>query len=81
MAEHLAQEAAEKSTVRDVEILGLTSDSREVRPGYLFAALKGGRADGRDFIGEASSRGAAAILAPPGTAIPPAAREQAGRPL
>ncbi len=81
LAQHLAQEAAEKSTVRDVEILGLTSDSREVRPGYLFAALKGGRADGRDFIGEASSRGAAAILVPPGTAIPPAARAQAGRPL
>ncbi|MFN4090954.1 MAG: UDP-N-acetylmuramoyl-L-alanyl-D-glutamate--2,6-diaminopimelate ligase [Alphaproteobacteria bacterium] len=45
---------------------GLTSDSREVRPGYLFAALPGTRADGARFVGEAVRRGAVAILAPPG---------------
>lgn len=81
LAGHLAREPAPGSAAGDVDILGLTADSREVRPGYLFAALKGSRADGRDFIGEAVSRGAAAVLAPPGTAIPPAARRQAGRPL
>jgi UDP-N-acetylmuramoyl-L-alanyl-D-glutamate--2,6-diaminopimelate ligase len=42
-----------------------------VAPGYLFAALPGRRADGRDFIGEAVSRGAVAVLAPEGTAWPP----------
>lgn len=46
---------------------GLTSDSREVRPGFLFAALAGARANGADFIADAIERGASAILASPGT--------------
>ncbi|MGK7865983.1 UDP-N-acetylmuramoyl-L-alanyl-D-glutamate--2,6-diaminopimelate ligase [Falsiroseomonas sp. E2-1-a20] len=49
---------------------GLTADSRKVAPGDLFAALPGGQADGRRFIGEAVARGAAAVLAPAGTAWP-----------
>jgi UDP-N-acetylmuramoyl-L-alanyl-D-glutamate--2,6-diaminopimelate ligase len=52
----------------DLHILGLTADSRAVGPGYLFAALPGERADGRDFIGQAVERGAIAVLGPPGTA-------------
>lgn len=55
-----------------VVIAGITADSRAVRPGYLFAALPGVRADGRAFIADAVARGAAAILAPEGTAWPPA---------
>ncbi len=47
----------------EVEVRGLTADSRAVRPGYLFAALKGGRADGADFIGDALRHGAVAVLA------------------
>ncbi|MBI4184755.1 MAG: UDP-N-acetylmuramoyl-L-alanyl-D-glutamate--2,6-diaminopimelate ligase [Proteobacteria bacterium] len=51
----------------EVEITGLAANSRSVRPGYLFAALPGTRVDGRRFIAEAVARGAAAVLAPPGT--------------
>jgi UDP-N-acetylmuramoyl-L-alanyl-D-glutamate--2,6-diaminopimelate ligase len=54
------------ATLPDVEITGLTADSRAVRPGFLFAALPGSVRDGRDFIGRAIDSGAAAILAPPG---------------
>ena len=43
------------------------ADSRAVQPGYLFAALPGAKMDGRSSIGEAVKRGAAAVLAPPGT--------------
>jgi UDP-N-acetylmuramoyl-L-alanyl-D-glutamate--2,6-diaminopimelate ligase len=46
-------------------LTGLASDSREVRKGYLFAALSGARADGAAFIGEAVRRGAVAILGEP----------------
>jgi len=53
-----------------LEIAGITADSRRVRPGYLFAAIPGGRADGRAFIAEAVSQGAAAVLAPTGTTWP-----------
>lgn len=45
-----------------VDIQGLTADSRLVQPGYLFAALSGSHADGRDFVEHAVARGAAAIL-------------------
>jgi UDP-N-acetylmuramoyl-L-alanyl-D-glutamate--2,6-diaminopimelate ligase len=44
------------------EILGLTADSREIRPGWLFAALPGTKLDGRRFIADAVARGAVAIL-------------------
>lgn len=62
------------TTVKDpalakVEILGLTADSRQVRPGYLFAALPGSRIDGRRFIEDALARGAVAVLAEPGTRL------------
>ena len=46
----------------DVEISGISTDSRRVRPGELFVALRGGHVDGRRFIDEAVSRGAAAVL-------------------
>ena len=46
----------------DPEITGVTADSRLVRPGFLFAALAGAKADGRRFIGEALAAGAAAVL-------------------
>jgi UDP-N-acetylmuramoyl-L-alanyl-D-glutamate--2,6-diaminopimelate ligase len=47
-----------------VEITGLTADSRKARPGFLFAALPGARAHGRDFIKDALARGVAAVLVP-----------------
>jgi UDP-N-acetylmuramoyl-L-alanyl-D-glutamate--2,6-diaminopimelate ligase len=58
----------------EVEISGLTADSRKVAAGYLFAALPGSRADGRDFIAQAIEQGAAAVLAPQGTVLPRGAR-------
>jgi len=53
----------------DPEIVGLSADSRAVKPGFLFAALTGKNADGRRFIAEAVRHGAAAILADDATAI------------
>ncbi len=44
-------------------VIGITSDSREVRPGYLFAALPGTKQDGARFIEDAISRGAVAVVA------------------
>lgn len=47
---------------RDIAITGITADSRAVAPSFLFAALQGTNTDGSRFVGEAVSRGAAAIL-------------------
>ena len=46
----------------DPDISGLSCDSRAVKPGFLFAALKGSRVDGTNFIDDALSRGATALL-------------------
>jgi UDP-N-acetylmuramoyl-L-alanyl-D-glutamate--2,6-diaminopimelate ligase len=54
----------------DVDIRGLTADSRCVKPGWLFAALPGSRAHGRAYIADAVSRGAAAVLLPADAPLP-----------
>ncbi|MBW1781203.1 MAG: UDP-N-acetylmuramoyl-L-alanyl-D-glutamate--2,6-diaminopimelate ligase [Deltaproteobacteria bacterium] len=46
----------------DVEISGIAYDSRSVAPGSLFVAVKGHTQDGHDFIRDAVSRGAAAVV-------------------
>ncbi len=61
----------------DLDITGLTADSRDVKAGFLFAALPGTVMDGAKFVPQAVSKGAVAILAPrnadlelaPGTAL------------
>jgi len=45
-----------------IRISGLAYDSRDVEPGFLFAAVPGFKADGHDFIGRACEAGAAAVL-------------------
>ena len=46
-----------------VTVTGVQSDSRRVRPGDLFVAIKGEKADGHDFVAMAASLGAKAALA------------------
>jgi UDP-N-acetylmuramoyl-L-alanyl-D-glutamate--2,6-diaminopimelate ligase len=43
-------------------ITGVTADSREVRPGNLFIAVKGTKSDGHKFIGKAVESGATAVI-------------------
>ena len=47
----------------DPEITGVTADSRKVRPGFLFAALPGSKADGAAFAAKAVEAGAVALIA------------------
>ncbi len=58
-----------RAAIRDVEITGLTADSRAVERGYLFAALPGSHEDGRAYIDDAIARGAKVVLAPDGTRL------------
>lgn len=44
-----------------IELTGIRDDSRQVEPGNLFAAVRGLRVDGHDFLREAIERGAAAV--------------------
>jgi UDP-N-acetylmuramoyl-L-alanyl-D-glutamate--2,6-diaminopimelate ligase len=57
----------------DPDITGIVSDSRSVKPGYLFVALAGGNTDGHAYIPSAVAAGAAAVvgMAPsPGSGFP-----------
>jgi UDP-N-acetylmuramoyl-L-alanyl-D-glutamate--2,6-diaminopimelate ligase len=46
----------------DIEVAALITDSRQVVPGALFVALRGTTFDGHDFISDAVSQGAVAIM-------------------
>ena len=66
LGELMGPEAPLPAPWLQVPIVGLTADSRAVKPGYLFAALPGSRTDGARYIADALARGAAAILMPQG---------------
>jgi UDP-N-acetylmuramoyl-L-alanyl-D-glutamate--2,6-diaminopimelate ligase len=48
--------------MKDIEIRGIRSDSRDVRPGDVFVAVRGVRTDGHRFVEDAVRRGAAACV-------------------
>ncbi len=52
-----------KNAYEDREIVGITCDSREVKEGYLFAAIPGEQVDGHNYAAKAAANGAAVILA------------------
>jgi UDP-N-acetylmuramoyl-L-alanyl-D-glutamate--2,6-diaminopimelate ligase len=47
----------------DIVIEGITHDSRKVRPGCVFVAMKGEVTDGHEYIKDAIENGASAIIA------------------
>src|SRR5574341_1767574 len=44
------------------EVCGITHDSRKVKSGYVFVAIKGYKLDGHDFIVSAIEKGAVALV-------------------
>ena len=67
-------EILKRQDVPEVEISGITNDSRDVKPGDLFIAYRGGQFDAHEFVQDAVQAGAAAICAeidqPPDISIP-----------
>ena len=47
---------------KNVNIEGISADSRQIKKGFLFAALKGAACDGNAYIPQAVANGAAAVL-------------------
>lgn len=47
------------------DFTGISSDSRDIQPGYLFAAIPGTKSDGAQFLPDAVARGAVAVLGRP----------------
>ena len=48
--------------LRDVNVTGISQDSRTVEKGEIFVAIRGGVFDGWSHAGEAAARGAAAVV-------------------
>ena len=53
----------ERDVEADVEVTGITSDSRKVANGDLFIAYRGSEYDAHEYVHEAFERGAVAVLA------------------
>ncbi len=51
-----------KTQLPDMEITGLTDDSRKVQPGMLFVCIRGERFDGHSVAAQVLEQGAAAVL-------------------
>ncbi len=60
-----------KTAGADLAISGLAVDSRKVRPGDVFFAIPGTRADGLSFVPQALAAGAKAIVAASKPELPP----------
>lgn len=58
IAEYIGAQGQLNETWAQLEPRGVSIDSRTIRPGELFFALRGPRHDGHDFVGEALTRGA-----------------------
>jgi len=56
------QPVLEQHGNENLEIKGLTGDSRDVKKGYLFVALKGSSQDGHKYLAHAVQRGACALV-------------------
>lgn len=59
---YLGKYAINFSGDMNTEVSGAASDSREVKPGFLFCAMKGAVQDGHDFVEDAIAKGAAAVM-------------------
>jgi UDP-N-acetylmuramoyl-L-alanyl-D-glutamate--2,6-diaminopimelate ligase len=59
----LLPEAATDARHGAIDISGVTADSRKVKPGFLFVAIAGAKADGAHFARQAADAGAAAVAA------------------
>jgi UDP-N-acetylmuramoyl-L-alanyl-D-glutamate--2,6-diaminopimelate ligase len=59
----LAPDATCEPQDADRAVTGISSDSRAIRPGDIFAALSGSRTDGARFVEAAVQAGASAVLA------------------
>lgn len=63
LADLLSRTAECEARFAAVEIAGLTADSRKAKPGFLFVAIPGTKADGVAFVPQAIAAGAVAVLA------------------
>jgi UDP-N-acetylmuramoyl-L-alanyl-D-glutamate--2,6-diaminopimelate ligase len=72
LADLLTTDAVSDARFAALELDGISTDSRTVKPGDLFVAVAGAKDDGLRFVGDALASGAAAVMAErvPSTPLP-----------
>src|SRR5260221_12670789 len=66
----LTSEARFDERFGTLQVSGIPADSRAVKPGFLFAAVPGAKADGLAFLPQAIAAGAAAVMAERAPSVP-----------
>jgi UDP-N-acetylmuramoyl-L-alanyl-D-glutamate--2,6-diaminopimelate ligase len=61
---------SEAPALPEVDVTGVTADSRDAKPGTIFVAVPGAKADGARFAEDAARRGAAAVIVAQGADLP-----------
>jgi UDP-N-acetylmuramoyl-L-alanyl-D-glutamate--2,6-diaminopimelate ligase len=59
----LLPEAMTDARTAGIDVAGLSADSRRIKPGFLFIAISGAKADGAHFARAAAAAGAVAVAA------------------
>ena len=62
LTKELKVKSEKLKVIENIEVKGITYDSRLVQPGWLFVALKGDNFDGHSFLEEAKQKGAIAAI-------------------
>jgi UDP-N-acetylmuramoyl-L-alanyl-D-glutamate--2,6-diaminopimelate ligase len=63
LQELLSDEAHLEAGIAEIDVTGVTADSRAVKPGNIFVAVAGAKADGLRFVDQAVKAGAVAVAA------------------
>jgi UDP-N-acetylmuramoyl-L-alanyl-D-glutamate--2,6-diaminopimelate ligase len=63
LADLLTADALSDARLAALDVGGVSADSRSIKPGDLFVAVPGTKADGLDFLPQALAAGAAAVMA------------------
>lgn len=62
LANAISRPGVEPAKIPDCVVTAVTSDSRLVRPGSIFVALRGAKLDGHAYVGQAVQKGCCAVV-------------------
>ena len=81
LREILPADAEFEARHANVEVGGVSANSRAIQPADVFVAIEGGKTDGLNFIGAAIAAGAVAVVAqrPSGSAVARGGEFRTGR--
>lgn len=70
IAQLMRNTGVDTGSLPDLEIAGITCDSRRVEPGWAFVCISGTAVDGHRFAAQAAEAGAAAVIAEKDVGLP-----------